>query len=296
MLCNFSGETKQWETLDMFPGYYFSEDGEVYSEKRHQLISQSVNHIGYLTATITDKNGYRAPRKIHRLVYQAFKKVELKPSDTIDHINNNKLNNKISNLQLLSVGDNVRKGKKDQISGKIIFTSQNVEKMCQLMSKQASPRNIFDCIGIDYDKHSYECDQLLKGLASNKAVYPEISNKYDLSKYKYNDFSTRNDNKITEFEAMDIYMNIMMNSCSQADLAAKYGITIAAVSNIKKKKNWKSITDWMDDAYFEQPKLELTEADIELENLENGLNKDYLKASVDNTINLKNEIQQALGC
>ena len=51
----------------------------------------------------------------------------------------------------------------------------------------------------------------------------------------------------------------------------------------------------MDDAYFEQPKLELTEADIELENLENGLNKDYLKASVDNTINLKNEIQQALG-
>ena len=102
MKCNFTGIVKEWETFDMFPGYYFSEDGEVYSEKRNRLISQSVNHNGYLTATITDKNGYRAPRKVHRLVYQAFHKVLLSPNETIDHINSNKLNNKLSNLQVLS--------------------------------------------------------------------------------------------------------------------------------------------------------------------------------------------------
>jgi len=28
MKCNFTNEIKEWETIDMFPGYYFSEDGE----------------------------------------------------------------------------------------------------------------------------------------------------------------------------------------------------------------------------------------------------------------------------
>ncbi len=64
---------------------------------------------GYLKLATkgVDKKTYNA--FIHRLVYQVWVG-EIPEGMSVDHIDNNKLNNHYSNLQLLSMEDNARKG------------------------------------------------------------------------------------------------------------------------------------------------------------------------------------------
>ena len=160
------------------------------------------------------------------------------------------------------------------------------------MEKQLRPATIFGRIGINYYENPQACDQLLKGLSNNSAVYPDISNKYNLKDYKYNDNSTRNDSKLTEDDVSNIYMLITMNGSGQAELSRQYNITPAAVYNIMHKKNWKELTDQIDEDYFEQP----IQDQIEVQKYTTSSDEDYLKVSEDNTINALNEINQALGC
>ena len=63
---------------------------------------------GYCVVNLTNKNGNKRTKKIHRLVAEAFIPNPNNLSD-VDHIDNCKTNNKLSNLQWLSSGDNTRK-------------------------------------------------------------------------------------------------------------------------------------------------------------------------------------------
>lgn len=64
---------------------------------------------GYLKFASQDLSRKTHNAFIHRLFYMTWVG-EIPPGLTVDHIDGNKLNNHHSNLQLLSAGDNARKG------------------------------------------------------------------------------------------------------------------------------------------------------------------------------------------
>ena len=96
-------------------------------EMLKELINQGVWDIDLVNGTIVGKNGgtgadsgrgylvtgacyngHRYNFKVHEIIAVAG---GLNPIDaTIDHINGDKLDNRLSNLQVLSIGDNSRKG------------------------------------------------------------------------------------------------------------------------------------------------------------------------------------------
>lgn len=103
----------QWKAI---PGletlYEASDDGQVRSLPRNttsgKLLNQRTQNKGYYTVTIC-KNGKRKDRLVHRLVWEAFNGM-VPNGYEVNHIDENKANNALSNLELLTHRENVNYG------------------------------------------------------------------------------------------------------------------------------------------------------------------------------------------
>ena len=85
-------------------GYYIYDDGKLYTPHRKRFMKPSVDSSGYLYYDIRNTNSiYKCP-KVHKLVILAFSNEEQK--DEINHIDGNKKNNNISNLEWVSHKEN----------------------------------------------------------------------------------------------------------------------------------------------------------------------------------------------
>ena len=91
-----------------FSGYFVSADGKVYSKKRgNELVELSPSTAtGY--AHVKFSNGPEKQNfQVHRLVARLFipnrKKLEI-----VNHIDGNKLNNKPSNLEYITISENIK--------------------------------------------------------------------------------------------------------------------------------------------------------------------------------------------
>lgn len=77
------------------PNYLVNKNGEFYSLKRNRLIKPySDNHKGYLHIDLDNKT-YKA----HRVVLQTFKPVSNYQKLQVNHVNNIKNDNRLSNLE-----------------------------------------------------------------------------------------------------------------------------------------------------------------------------------------------------
>lgn len=96
-----------------FPEYYVSDEGDVCSDKTNKYkckrglirLKGFINRGGYRYVDLVD--GSRHKRYgVHQLVASHFIREPL-DGEVIDHIDNNKLNNNVNNLQLLTQKNNV---------------------------------------------------------------------------------------------------------------------------------------------------------------------------------------------
>ena len=90
-----------------YPGYFISTKGRIFSEKYNERLEKkpSDNGKGYLYVCLM-KEGKQYSKKIHRLVGETFlEKVEGKLE--IDHINQNKKDNRVENLRWCNRRENL---------------------------------------------------------------------------------------------------------------------------------------------------------------------------------------------
>lgn len=103
-------KAETWKSLPNYENRYaISNYGRIKNIKNRRMRVSSVNHNGYAVITLKT-NGIPKTYKIHILVWEVFGDTPRK-NLTIDHIDNDKTNNHIDNLQLLSMRDNIVKAK-----------------------------------------------------------------------------------------------------------------------------------------------------------------------------------------
>ena len=92
-----------WKDVKGYEGLYkVSNLGNVYGCKRGKLLRLSLNNRGYLHVSLS-KGKVRETTKVHKLVAINFlNHAPCGLKELVDHINNNKLDNRACNLQLLS--------------------------------------------------------------------------------------------------------------------------------------------------------------------------------------------------
>jgi hypothetical protein len=103
---NNSSNNTEWKIISELPQYAVNEFGEVKNIKRGNILKPRVDTRGYLTIQFKI-NTITLNRTIHRLVGLAFLE-NINNLPEINHIDGNKLNNHISNLEWVSKSENMQ--------------------------------------------------------------------------------------------------------------------------------------------------------------------------------------------
>lgn len=118
-----------WKVYKRIPNrFYVSTTGKIKSFSTKKPIKTNIDKYGYeriaiIVGSRTDKTRKTINLKVHQMVAETFLGLP-----TINHKDNNKLNNNIENLEWCSVGENVSKGWKDGLF-KNIFSKETRQKI-----------------------------------------------------------------------------------------------------------------------------------------------------------------------
>lgn len=128
-------ENEEWRDIDGFVGYQVSNLGRVRSARLHKvgqihgcdrvgdtyriMSTKSDDGNGYLKVMLR-RNGKSYCRKIHRLVAEAFVP-NPEGLNSVNHISNDKSDNRAVNLEWMEHGENVRKAYKDGLHQQDIY-------------------------------------------------------------------------------------------------------------------------------------------------------------------------------
>ena len=107
-----------WKVVEDFPNYEVSNMGRIRSKKNGILKPQKTIY-GYLTIMLYSKQKFGATlvknASIHRLILHAFNPTDNEENLQVNHIDHNRANNKISNLEWTTASQNCqRKAPKDK--------------------------------------------------------------------------------------------------------------------------------------------------------------------------------------
>ena len=90
-----------------YDGYEVSKTGKIKSLKTNRLLTPQKNNCGYLYILLTDQNKKVRINLIHRLVFDSF--IGITDGLEINHLDEDKENNRLDNLELITHEDNLKK-------------------------------------------------------------------------------------------------------------------------------------------------------------------------------------------
>ena len=138
-----------WKVIDNFPRYEISDYGEVKISKNNKVLKKSVDSSGYYKVTLTNNNE-RKTFFVHRLVALAFIP---NPNNMgqVNHIDENKKNNNVANLEWCDITYNCNHGTRNQrisdANRNKVFSAEHMQKLSE---SQVGDKNTM--YGRTYDK------------------------------------------------------------------------------------------------------------------------------------------------
>ena len=125
-----------WKDISDYPNYMVNENGEIYSKVRKKLLKPIINKFGYARVGLYKNNTVKW-LAVHRIVAQAFIP---NPNNLqqINHINENKLDNRVENLEWCTPSYNINYGLRNKVVSEKLTEHKNstVAKRIQQISKE----------------------------------------------------------------------------------------------------------------------------------------------------------------
>jgi len=144
-----------------FEQYKVSREGDIWSTKTSKWLKPSKAGKGYLTVTLNASKQY-----VHRMVGRAY--LGLTEDMQINHVNGDKTNNWVYNLEVVSGKENVRKAWetglykfRDIAQKKQSFASLTLTQIERLRSRGRSMREIGKRLGMSEKRVRYALTELL---------------------------------------------------------------------------------------------------------------------------------------
>jgi hypothetical protein len=143
---------------------YVSTDGKVYSDLSGKIkeLTQTETQFGYLDASVSVGNGNSIKKRVHRLVAETYLPNPLLLRE-VDHIDCNKKNNNLENLEWVSSKENKRRarlnGLYDNTIGEnhhnAILTEDIVHSICKCLQDGMRNKDVSELFGIHKDLISH---------------------------------------------------------------------------------------------------------------------------------------------
>lgn len=139
--------------------YLIDEDGNIFDVKENKFRKPSETNKGYLKVSFYINGKYKS-KFVHRLVITTFNPVENMENLQVNHIDGNKKNNNINNLEWCTLQENMSHAWKNGLCS-------NSSPYGNLAHHKKIDRDIVDLILLDL---------------KNGISYSKIANKYNISK------------------------------------------------------------------------------------------------------------------
>lgn len=109
----YENEQEIWKVIKEFPQYKVSNFGQIMSYKNPNkpiILKGQITKKGYRSVHLRDENGHSYSKQVHRLVLENFSPREDMQQLEVNHIDENKLNNNLTNLEWMTHLENMRYG------------------------------------------------------------------------------------------------------------------------------------------------------------------------------------------
>lgn len=139
--------------------YFATEDGHIYSEHLKRNISEYTDKDGYKKVRLSNGDGKRKVFSVHRLILETFSPKENSHLLQVNHIDGDKANNSISNLEWVSAQENIQHAFK-------IGLRKNIE------NNNPAPHSL----------NSIQVKEIIQLLLARNLTIQEIADRYSVSK------------------------------------------------------------------------------------------------------------------
>lgn len=150
--------------------YYITDDGKVWSERTQKFLSFQYDKNGYVKVQMrsTDNKSHRY--SVHRLVLENFKPVENMENLQVNHIDGDKKNNNLTNLEWTTSEENIRHAIDNNLRATINGASKlTPEQVIEIYRRATNGERNID-LGKEFNIHP---DQV--GRIKNKKAWKEIT-------------------------------------------------------------------------------------------------------------------------
>ena len=207
---------------DELEDYCLTDDYKVYSLNSHKILKEFPDKNGYIKVSLKDRN-YSLHRIIALVYCDGFKE-----GLTVNHKDGNKSNNNPSNLEWLTIGDNIRHAFDTGLHGpnhNRIHNENTVINVCRLLQDGLRPTDISKMTGV-----------LRETISEIKLgnIYKEISQDFDFSKQK-------RENRSSVKRVKEI-CNLIVTGKRDYQIVKLLDINRKIVSNIRHRKTFTSIS------------------------------------------------------
>lgn len=225
--------------------YYVSNYGHVYSGYSNRNLSAALNRDGYYSVALHDKNGNMHTMRVHRIVMMSFCYYPGCEEMFVNHIDGNKTNNMLWNLEwcdrlynvrhAMATGLFVPKGHSRTIS------DTQAEEVAQLLSLGTIKIN-------DIAKMTGVSASIVQNISNGAKGYKALHDKYNIPKRNSLTFSDEEVESICQYISTHqkergsdprIYMNKVFNALGISYSEKK----LDAAIRILYKKSYRNISD-----------------------------------------------------
>lgn len=119
--------------------YYALEDGNIYSEKSKRNLIKFLDKDGYEKVRLVSIDG-RHSYSVHRLILETFYPIENMNQLQVNHIDGNKINNHLSNLEWCTPSENIKhaykiglKNQKGELNNRSKLKEEDVKEIIDLL-------------------------------------------------------------------------------------------------------------------------------------------------------------------
>lgn len=219
--------------------YWVSDKGRVFSKHRNKILSQYIIN-GYPNVKIMNKD-----RRVHRLVMEAFKPIENSKEMYVNHIDLDKLNSCISNLEWVTPRENCLhyfQNNKVNRTGKNSPNAKLTEEIVKEIRDSYNPdEHTLSSLG---EKHQVSRQSIVNILANvtwhDELYVPVYERKHNPNNARYENSNNRS--KLTKkdvFEIREMFEenpNLRIN-----DISKKFGVSNTAISDVLSRRTWTHI-------------------------------------------------------
>ncbi len=206
------------------PNYCISQDGKIFSLKSNRFLKHFHDAQGYCYIECYE-NKTKSRFSVHRLVAFAFiPNPENKPE--VNHIDGDKSNNKVSNLEWVTAKENMRHaiitGLRDTGNA---LTDEQVHAIC---------KQLCDGVRVIDIARMYGVDRAIISCIKNKKTYEYISNEYD--------FSDLNKIDKLSIEKVIKVCEMLQDGITFGIISKELGIKSYLISRIKRRIHFRDIS------------------------------------------------------